>query len=378
MKYFLILIFSVVSLVSAEYEFSTYSDNWAWWSNGKQFPQVPEGVMVDLAFGVVKGDGTLDPRYPIDPNQKYDPVQGIPPTPPGCTGLGIGGWNDSISGGGLYQVMRSTDPKVVKNAATSIVSAAIKYKYSRIVIDYEDYSGQDLSVVKPNFMNFVDLVATTAHAAKIEVAMTISPDPKNQKYYDLGKIAGIVDWIQVMCYDYSRGSATVAANADVAQTKAYLSQIVKVVKDQSKLSVGIPFYGLQFDVTPNQPASQVQSALKAGKLTSTGQEVINDDVFLKSIGGNWANPGGDWKILGDGKKIQNIFYYSQHYGHITSVMSPAAMKDFATMMKKSFPKVNRFFAWEAQGDMSGEMMRAFITAMNAKVEADATEELDSL
>lgn len=354
------------AMYAGTYTYSTYSDNWEWWSNGHLFPSVPEGVDVDLSFGVIKADGTLDPRYPIDPNQPYNPVQGIPPTPPGCTGLAIGGWNDSITGGGLYTVMHSTNPKLVSSAAANIVAAAVKYKYKRIIIDYEDYSGLDLATVKKNFMAFIGQVVTGAHKNKISVAMAISPDPKHQNYYDLKALSSTVDAFQIMTYDYSRGATIVSANASIMQTKNFLSQIVKVIKDLSKIEVGVPFYGIQFEIAPNTPASTVHKQLNSGTLSSISQEVVSDDALLKALGGSWDEPGGDWIVLQDDEKIPNYYYYSQHYGHLVSAMNPAAMKDFAKMLKKSFPKVTCIFSWEAQNDMKGEMMRNVMSAFSSK------------
>ncbi len=354
---------------NTNYDFDVYADNWSYWNpkHREQYPNISKNLHGVVAFGVVKSDGSFDDRYPLGP-AKDKWTQGAPP---GCDGLAIGGWNNSQANAGLNEVLTRQDPKARITLITNIIKNAKEYGYKRVVIDYENY-------IKPPpdkalYTNFLKELKQQLHAQNppIQLEIAMSPDPANQQFYDLKKLisSGTVDHFQVMCYDYARGQGSpvkVDANAGVSDTLQFLENLFQDNPGlESKAKIGIPLYGLEYDLPVGITPEQVASELKAGTLTGsydTGptQSVIKDDDISTEIGNNWATPANGWKLLEDGSTPPNYFYYNHKQNKIISALPPQAEKNFADMIKKNFPHVVGFFGWEAQGDFNGSMMENLI------------------
>jgi hypothetical protein len=349
------------------YSFEDYTDNWSNWQN--QFPSIPPGASGDVGFMVPNNDGTMNPNYPITPGPN-SPAQG------NCPGLAVGGWNASQPGGSLYNILTQSNAGGLTPAQQTLINtilqAAQQNGYNRIIMDYENYSSPPPDPA--TYTTFLEALGAKLHSAGISLEIAISPNPQNQQYYNIGDLvrSGAVDDFQVMCYDYAMGlpsPTTIQANSGVAQTQAYLKQLIGSGPNQippNKATIGVAFYGISYKTQAGLTPAEVASALANGTLTGSyanpQDPQISDDDILQSIG-SWTNPSPPWSLVHDGSSPPNYFYYNSQTGGMYSAFPPASINDFASMIKTNFPGVAGFFAWDADNDRSGQMMQQLEQAL---------------
>jgi|GEM_PF-6054251 len=350
-------------MTNPNYSFSDYTDNWSNWSN--QFPNIPVGVNGDLGFAVPKPDGTFDTgNYPISPGLNS-------PAQPGSTGLAIGGWTASQPGGGLYSILKeplNPDGSLSahqKQLIQSILDAAKQNGYTNIVMDYENYENPPADPAI--YTAFLHELGQELHGQGMTLEIAISPNPENQRYYDLDKLAASsdVDHYQVMCYDYALGQGnpvTVSANSGVADTKAYLEALQNHIP-LSKMTVGVAFYGVSYKIAPGMSLDDLKKKLHdyslQGSYSDPNVPTVSNDAILKDIG-DWKNPNAPWSLVDDGASPPNYFYYNGTNGTIYSAVPPQSVDDFSQLIKENFAGVAGFFAWDADTDRSGSMMQRLV------------------
>lgn len=335
------------------YSWEDYDNNWG--AGGSS----PTGASGDLSFAVVNSDGSFDPTYPIGGT--------------GDSGLAIGGYNNSTPGTtnpGLYDVM--TQALINGNLTpaqqallNNIVNAAEQYGYSRVIMDFEDYSDPNPSQTSASYTMFLEQLGNALHAKGIKLEMAISPSITNQTYFNMNTLlsTGCVDNFQVMCYDYEQGSPASTGIASVAQTQAYLEQMLSTYPGltQSKLMIGFPLYGASYTLPAGLTPQQVLQALESGQGVTFDSGEVGDNTILSDIG-SWTNPTNGWVQISDGKTPPTYFYYNPATGKLYNTFPPASMQDFANMMKTNFPNVAGFFAWESSDDTTDNSM--FTQMMN--------------
>lgn len=352
--------------LAAAPRFQVYADNWSFWSL-KKYPTIPHGVSGDVAFAVVKPDGTFDSRWPVEPGAHWK--QGYPDN---CDGLAIGGWNNSFKDGGLFAVMHGPQEARDKLQET-ILDAIDSQGFLSVTLDYEDYSH---TMTKDTaYTDFLVSLGEKLHAKGIRLQIAISPDKANEDFYSFDTLeeTGAIDCYHVMCYDYARGLTpiTVQPNASVAQTMEYLEKLSTKV-DPSKISVGVPFYALGYELTtPGMSPEEVLQGINEGNLSASykninGDTILDNDKLIEEIG-DWNTPTNGYVKLIDDKG--NYFYYQQSTGTVFSAFPPNAITHLVSNVTTSFPSIDKYFAWEAASDAKGSMMSTLVETVTGKAPA---------
>lgn len=329
--------------------FEIYTDNWAIPDGGLPIPKIPTNVNIDYAFGEVAMAWVWDPNadngrggkgmwvvnqndpsngswlanfeygFPVDPSKIIGTLTSRMPD-----ALAIGGWNASqpnplfdptnpathyaYQENDLYQIMTSPNPQVRENFINNIVSTASQYGYKKIIMDYEDYShgGKEGN----NYTQFLEQLDGKLQAlsppVKLEIA--ISPDVKNQDYYNLKSLIANTNIIfEPMCYDYAAGVSPqiVAPNAGTGQTLEYLKAMVASGMPADRMKIGFSTYGQAFNLPPGTTLQNVLANMNSANGLSFasnwsgdcpvgtpngGNGQISNDQIFKLLGGSAQNP----------------------------------------------------------------------------------------
>lgn len=366
---------------SKPYDVTEYADNWSLWKNYQEvpYPTIPDGVQGEVGFAVVNPNGTFNTQYPLGPGasstQGGSPGQGAPP---GCHKFAVGGWNNSQPGSGLYEVLQPGNTQAQQTLINTIVAAANGsqgYKYSTVTLDYESFgatSPEQVAAVNA----FVQNLSTALHDNNppIKLEMAISPNPTNQQYYTLSAVAPCVDTFQVMTYDYERGLTapmTVGDNASISSTVSYIQQLQQAGVPDSKIAIGVPFYGIQYQLGPNASAADVSKALASGTQLQavsyspdqqSDPSIANDDLYTE-IGKNWDAPQAPWSLMTAHDGAQ--YYYNSSTHVLVNAMTPSVLQKFADTMKTQFPGITQVFGYEAYQGISSGMMTLLRDAFNS-------------
>ncbi|MES2273545.1 MAG: glycoside hydrolase family 18 protein [Chlamydiota bacterium] len=359
-------------MINKEYRFEVYADNWSYWAFQKNYPAISSKVHGDVAFAVIKDDGTLNADYPIFPQDPLNPWQQA--APPGCDGLAVGGWTNSQPGEGLYNVLTGASEKARQTLIETLVENAKKFGYKNVILDYENYSNPPPDPFL--YTHFLQQLGQKLHKNGIELEIAISPIPANQNYYNLPELVhtNCVDRFHIMTYDYAMGQSgqiRVESNSSIAMTMDLLKQLENTIP-QSKMMIGLPLYGLGYQLPRGTPLSQVAESLKNNSLIAVSYAVfegavpsITDDQLILEIG-DWNNPKNGWAKLANQNHPPDYYYYNERTGVIISAFPPESIQDFARVIQEEFPDIEGAFAWEAQGDFKGKMMEEFVNALGSK------------
>jgi GH18 family chitinase len=234
-----------------------------------------------------------------------------------------------------------------------------------VTLDYESFDSRSPAQVA-TVNAFVQKLSTELGQMNppVKLDMAISPNSSNQQYFTLSAVTPYVSTFQVMNYDYAVGSNTVSDNASVSKTISTLQELISNGVPESKISVGVPFYGREFTgVTPGLTTAQVEQQLQAGTLQSTGQSVVTDDSALNTIG-DWQSPQSPWQLVTDGENPPGQFYYNPDSGSIINAMNPQELNSLATAIKSNFPGINQAFGYEGYGDQKADMVQQMLTDFN--------------
>jgi spore germination protein YaaH len=131
----------------------------------------------------------------------------------------------------------------------TILHFAEAEQFDGIDLDYEKFAFSDgretWDTTRPNWVAFVDDLATALHGAGKTV--TVSAPPSGDYWvYDYEAIGKVVDGIRIMAYDYSTGEAGPIAPIEwVADVVASAKKLVPA----DKLVLGVPVYGYDWPVS---------------------------------------------------------------------------------------------------------------------------------
>ncbi|MBS0623001.1 MAG: hypothetical protein JSS62_00080 [Verrucomicrobia bacterium] len=362
---------------NSQFNLTQYIDDWQgdWGAKNPVNQQTP-GVKGETGFAVVQSDGSFNPQYSISPVQGQAWNYGATA---GNTALAIGGWtNSQPPSGGLWQVLQPTDPSspqaslspaaqnLINNICNNVGSNSPQGEnYQTVTLDYESFASTKPGQIA-NVNAFVQELSTRLGQLDppVKLEMAISPLSTNQQYFTLSAVTPYVSTFQVMNYDYAVGNANVADNASVSQTISTLKDLVSEGVPESKISVGVPFYGRQFEVAKGLTQAEVEQQLQSGRLQVTGsQSPITDDDILNTIG-DWNAPQSPWINVQDGESPPGQFYYNSDTGTIISAMNPKELESLATAIKENFPGVNQAFGYEGYGDQKAQMVQQMIQDFN--------------
>jgi chitinase len=274
-----------------------YLASWGVNSKGTRIADLPARDLTHIfyAFGGIRGDGQVS----VDnPGTNFDELARLKARNPDLkVAISIGGW----TGSGKFSNVALTDSSR-RLFAQSAIDLFIRQRpglFDGIDIDWEFpvAGGMEGNVERPvDRENFTLLLAELRRLLDAEgvrdhrhyeLTIAASARPQEIANVEISRIAPLLDFINVMTYDYHSGPGTTnfnaplyAANGDPtpqlnvdATMRAFLDAGVA----PGKLLVGVPFYGHGFGGVPN----------------------VNDGLFQKGTGApvGWKEMGGDWRVL---------------------------------------------------------------------------------
>lgn len=160
-------------------------------------------------------------------------------------------------------------PAAHQKFLTSLDSVLTMYPVDGINIDVE-YAGIVTSELRAGFSSFLVELHTTLQSKNKNIALStdIYPTGANDtQIWDIPKVSGLVDHIIVMAYDFHRKSSPLAGpvaplfgghtewDGDIT---LYLKKLLETVPP-SKVLLGIPFYGYEWQTTVDEPQAHTYS-----------------------------------------------------------------------------------------------------------------------
>ena len=200
--------------------------------------------------------------------------------------MSVGGWTDS---GPFYEMAAGQDSR--QTFARSCVDFLARYpQFDGIDIDWEHpVSGGLQPGSAADARNYVLLLAALRRAIGRNRLLTVAAaaSPRGIDPIPYNEMAGILDWVNVMTYDFHSGGTLAGFNSplydhgDPTSPRRNLHAAVEAVvargMPRSKLVAGVPFYGRGWSgVEASQPWATGTGSLRVG-----GYRVIAD-TFLKS------------------------------------------------------------------------------------------------
>jgi spore germination protein len=142
---------------------------------------------------------------------------------------------------------------------SSLLSIAQNGGYAGVNIDLENlvYSS-DINQVRSDFTAFIHDLSLQLHAHGVKLAVSVPGKTQDSVYdtwsypYDLAALGADADYLQLMTYDEHgdwSGPGPVAGADWVEDCVAFAASLV----DPSKLLVGLPAYGYDWDLTASNP-----------------------------------------------------------------------------------------------------------------------------
>lgn len=365
-----------------DYSFQEYGDNWSNHKAGGDVQPVnmPAGVSGILGFGVMNANGTFD--YP--PGNYYFTAR-----PQGYNTLAIGGWNNSndpppgseqTEGWGGLKELIDNNQQDWPTAISNIVDVAKTQGYKSVCIDYENFNAN-----KNKYTQFLTQLGSALHSQSPPINLDIAVSPYHLNYINAPALNGIVDNVELMTYDYALGQSQplkLMPNASAQRTYDSIQLAEKAGFSADKLSVGIPYYSVAYQLSPPLSAEEFQKQInlpesqqsfgnsKLSYLNTAGpnQEpsyTITSDEERKQIG-SWDNPNSPWvKLTGSessgSTNVPNTWYYNTQTGVAYQGGDPQTINQYVGVGKAE--GITSFFGYEAWGDRSGEMAEDTINAI---------------
>jgi chitinase len=202
--------------------------------------------------------------------------------------ISVGGWTDS---GPFYQ-MAASEPTRETFAQSCAGFLKTFPQFDGIDIDWEHPVAGGLQPGSPSdARNYVLLLAALRKAIGSQKLLTVaaSASPRGIDPIEYADMAGILDWVNVMTYDFHSGGMLAGFNSalynhdDPSSPRRNLHDAVEAIAakgmPRSKLVPGVPFYGRGWR---GVESSRVWSA-GTGSLQVGGYRVIAE-TFLKTPG----------------------------------------------------------------------------------------------
>lgn len=185
-----------------------------------------------------------------------------------------------------------TKPKAVTTLTNDMLSRMAAGGYTGINIDFESVDRKD----RKAFSAFVDTVAKAVHAKGYQVIVSVpaelSDDPTDDwtGAFDFAALGQSADVIQLMTYDENGPWSDPGPVAGLDWVEGSVKYAVSVVPS-SKVSLGVPAYGYDWDLTDSTQSTQVPWTSIAPTLKETGavpqwDQATSSPYFSYTSGGH--------------------------------------------------------------------------------------------
>ena len=274
-----------------------YLASWGVSSKGTRIAELPARDLTHIfyAFGEIRNDGKADVA---NPGSNFDELALLKTRNPHLKlAISIGGW----TGSGRFSDVALTDSsrRLFAQSAIDLFIRQHPGLFDGIDIDWEFpvAGGMQGNVERPvDRENFTLLLAELRRLLDTEgiqdhrhYELTIAASARPQEIANLEilRIASLLDFINVMTYDYHSGPGITNFNAPLYAAKgdptpelnvdASIRAFVDAGVPSDKLLVGIPFYAHGYGAVPN----------------------VNDGLFQRGTGTpvGWKSMDGDWRVL---------------------------------------------------------------------------------
>jgi chitinase len=274
-----------------------YLASWGVGSKGTRIAELPAQDLTHIfyAFGEIRDDGQAG----VDnPGTNFDELKQLKARNPHLKlAISIGGW----TGSGRFSNVALTDSsrRLFTQSAIDLFISKQPGLFDGIDIDWEFpvAGGMKGNIERPvDRENFTLLLATLREMLDAvgvrdhrhyELTIAASARPQEIANLEISRIAPLLDFINVMTYDYHSGPGTTNFNAPLYAAKgdptpglnvdASMRAFLDAGVAPGKLLVGIPFYAHGYGGVPN----------------------INDGLFQQGTGTpvGWKGTDGDWRVL---------------------------------------------------------------------------------
>jgi chitinase len=274
-----------------------YLASWGVSSKGTRIAELPARDLTHIfyAFGEVRDDGKAGVA---NPGSNFDELALLKTRNPHLKlAISIGGW----TGSGRFSNVALTDSsrRVFAQSAIDLFIRQRPGLFDGIDIDWEFpvAGGMEGNVERPvDKENFTLLLAELRRLLDTEglkdrrhyeLTIAASARPQEIANLEISRISPLLDFINVMTYDYHSGPGITNFNAPLYASKgdptpelnvdASMRAFLDAGVPSDKLLVGIPFYAHGYGAVPN----------------------INDGLFQRGTGTpvGWKAMDGDWRVL---------------------------------------------------------------------------------
>jgi chitinase len=274
-----------------------YLASWGVSSKGTRIAELPARDLTHIfyAFGDVRDDGQAGVA---NPGSNFDELAQLKTRNPRLKlAISIGGW----TGSGRFSNVALTDSsrRLFAQSAIDLLIRQHPGLFDGIDIDWEFpvAGGMAGNVERPvDRENFTLLLAELRRLLNTEgvkdhrhyeLTIAASARPQEIANLEISRVASLLDFINVMTYDYHSGPGITNFNAPLYAAKgdptpglnvdASMRAFLDAGVPANKLLVGVPFYAHGYGAVPN----------------------INDGLFQRGAGTpvGWRPMDGDWRVL---------------------------------------------------------------------------------
>ncbi len=344
-----------------------YLASWGVSSKGTRIAELPARDLTHIfyAFGEIRDDGQAG----VDnPGTNFDELARLKGRNPHLKlAISIGGW----TGSGKFSNVALTDSsrRVFAQSAIDLFIRQHPGLFDGIDIDWEFpvAGGMQGNVERPvDKENFTLLLAElrrlldtegVKNHRHYELTIAASARPQEIANLQIARLEPLLDFINVMTYDYHSGPGTTNFNAPLYAAKgdptpelnvhATMRAFLDAGVAPAKLLVGIPFYGHGYGGVPN----------------------INDGLFQRGTGTpvGWKGTDGDWRALAQSRlrdaryvrhwesRAQVPWLYDSTTGTWVSYDDPQSVAAKVRYVRDH--SLGGVVIWELGGD-DGALMRA--------------------
>ncbi|MDB4871612.1 MAG: glycoside hydrolase family 18 protein [Gemmatimonadales bacterium] len=274
-----------------------YLASWGVGSKGTRIADLPARDLTHIfyAFGDVRSDGQAGIA---NQGTNFDELARLKALNPHLkVAISIGGW----TGSGRFSDVALTDSSR-RRFGRSAIDLFIRQQpgvFDGIDIDWEfpvagglngnverPVDRENFTLLLAELRGLLDAEGVQDHR-HYELTIAASARPQEIANLEIARIAPLLDFINVMTYDYHSGPGTTSFNAPLYAAKgdptpdlnvdASIRAFVDAGVAPGKLLVGVPFYGHGYGDVPG----------------------VNDGLFQQGNGTpvGWKETGGDWRVL---------------------------------------------------------------------------------
>ncbi len=208
---------------------------------------------------------------------------------------------DALPAGQMAAIL--TDPITRARHVQALINFVTEGGFDGLDIDYEQFAFADgrasWETTRGVWVEFITDLAAELHQRDLVLTVSIPPVYDSGRtaasgywVYDHGAIAEVVDRIRIMVYDYSTSRAGPIAPFEFVQRS--IDGTLSVVRDPSKVVLGIPAYGYNWPIS----TTGVCPGRVEGRTTVTTRSL--HDLLARRGGTPQYQPlTGEWSLLYD-------------------------------------------------------------------------------